>query len=273
MTERSRLAEGLDGLGLRAVLMLLGVGWFTFLWGLNLPSVLAGIALGTLMHLTFLLYRRSTLARRERSLRVRLGGEMLLEDLLYMEAPEAHEKAAALLMGRWPLTPLKTTPEGTLCRQGTETLLVICLRMTEEAALSAGHLADSQRALRKTGADRAVLCVLGKTPPRVAARADELPQPVRVIRRDTLLTLAGLHAPATDAQLVALGERRRRGRKKGSLLETMLRRDKAGRYWGYGLFMLVLYVLTGSGWYAVPGAVCLTMAVLSRSPKASEEKL
>jgi hypothetical protein len=53
----------------------------------------------------------------------------------------------------------------------------------------------------------------------------------------------------------------------------MTQREKAARYWGYGLFMLILYILTGSAWYAMPGTVCLTLSVVCRSGQAEEARL
>ena len=47
--KRNLLAELLDSVGRGVLLMALGIGWFVFLWGLNLPALLAGIALGTLL--------------------------------------------------------------------------------------------------------------------------------------------------------------------------------------------------------------------------------
>ena len=53
----------------------------------------------------------------------------------------------------------------------------------------------------------------------------------------------------------------------------MTQLEKAPRYWGYGLFMLILYILTGSAWYAMPGTVCLTLSVVCRSGQAEEARL
>ena len=39
--KRNLLAELLDSAGRGVVLMALGIGWFVFLWGLNLPALLA----------------------------------------------------------------------------------------------------------------------------------------------------------------------------------------------------------------------------------------
>ena len=108
--------------------MALGIGWFVFLWGLNLPALLAGIALGTLLLLLRRLYRQTTLVRRETALRCRIGGELLLEKMLLSEAKEAHFQAALLLEEKWPLRMQRITADGALCRQekpsgGAETLL------------------------------------------------------------------------------------------------------------------------------------------------------
>ena len=266
--KRNLLAELLDSVGRGVLLLALGIGWFVLLWGLNLPALLAGIALGTLLLLLRRLYRQTTLVRRETALRCRIGGELLLEKMLLSEAKEAHFQAALLLEEKWPLRMQRITADGALCRQeklsgGAETLLVQCVRMPPEGELSTGQLVEAHRAMQRQQANRVILCVLGKAPPRVIAR----------IRRETLLALAGRLSPATDAQLVALGQRKRRTPQRGSLLSIMTQREKAPRYWGYGLFMLILYILTGSAWYAMPGTVCLTLSVVCRSGQAEEARL
>ena len=261
--KRNLLAELLDSVGRGVLLMALGIGWFVFLWGLNLPALLAGIALGTLLLLLRRLYRQTTLVRRETALRCRIGGELLLEKMLLSEAKEAHFQAALLLEEKWPLRMQRITADGALCRQekpsgGAETLLVQCVRMPPEGELSIGQLVEAHRAMQRQQANRVILCVLGKAPPRVIARAEQMPTPIRVIRRETLL---------------ALGQRKRRTPQRGSLLSIMTQREKAPRYWGYGLFMLILYILTGSAWYAMPGTVCLTLSVVCRSGQAEEARL
>ena len=269
---RNRLSEALDALGMGALLYLLAAGWFIWLWGLNLPSLLAGAALGTLFWLARSQWRRRTVHRRERALRSRLGGEMLLETMLLSEAKEAHFHAAVLLAEKWPIRMLSVKEEGVLCRQGEETLLIQCIRMPADGELSAGDLLSAQRAVKRLQADKAVLCVLGKVSPKIAARAEEASVPLRIIRRDTLLTLAGQYAPATDEQLIELGKRRKPA-EHGHMLRLIFRPDKARRYHLYGMGMLIIYVLTGSRLYAVPGMACLTMAVMCRIRPQSRETL
>ncbi len=270
---RNRLAEVLDGLGLGLLFCLLATGWFTWLWGLSAPSLLAGAALGTLLWTARSQWRRRTVARREKALRRSLGAELMLEAMLLAEAQEAHQQAVRLLTERWPIHLEKVLDEGALCRQGEETLLIQCLRMPPEGEVGVGDLLAAQRAVRRVKADRAVLCVMGKIPAKAAARAEEALIPLRLIGRETLLQLAGQLAPATDEQLVALGRRRRRGLPQGSLARLVFRREKARRYHLYGIMMLCLYILTGMRLYAVPGMVCLTMAVCSRCGKREPERL
>ena len=266
----NRLSETLDALGMAALLYILAAGWFIWLWGLTLPSLLAGAALGTLFSLARSQWRRRTVHRREKALRSRLGGEMLLETMLLAEAKEAHFHAAVLLAEKWPIRMVSVKEEGVLCRQGDETLLIQCLRMPADGELSVGDLLAAQRAVKRLQADKAVLCVLGKASPKVAAHAEEAAVPLRIIRRETLLTLAGQYAPATDEQLIELGKRRKPPA-AGPMLRLIFRRDKARRYHLYGLGMLIIYVLTDSRLYAVPGMACLTMAVMCRvRPQAPE---
>ena len=270
---RNRLSEALDALGMGALLYLLAAGWFVWLWGLRAASLLAGAALGTLLWAGRNQWRRRTVSRREKALRSRLGAELMLESMLLAEPREAHFHAAVLLAERWPIAMQAVKEEGVLCRQGEEKLLVQCIRMPEDGQLSQGDLLSAQRAVRKCQADRAVLCVLGKVSPQIAARAEEALVPLRIVRRETLLALAGQYAPATGEQLIELGQRRRRMAGQGSLTALIFRRDKARRYHLYGLGMLLVYVLTGARLYAVPGMVCLTMAVLCRTRRSGEEGL
>lgn len=270
---RNRLSEVLDGAGLCMLLYLLAVLWFTWLWGLNIPSLLAGAALGTLLWMGRIQWRRRNISRREKALRSRLGAELMLEAMLMAEPREAHFRAALLLAEKWPVAMQSVKEEGVLCRQGDEVLLIQCVRMPEDGELGVGDLLAAQRDVRRVKADRAVLCVLGKVSAKTAARAEQALVPLRIIRRETLLALAGQYAPATDEQLIELGKRKRRPAGQGSMANLIFRRDKARRYHLYGLGMLILYILTGARLYAVPGMICLTMAVMCRTRRSGGELL
>ncbi|MBQ7849790.1 MAG: hypothetical protein IJ343_08735 [Clostridia bacterium] len=269
---RNRLSGLMDAAGAVALSYGAAVLWFAWLWGLGVPALLAGAALGTLLWMARCRWRACRVARREEALRRRIGAELLLEELLLSGAQTAHRQAAKLIARRWPIIVDEVAEEGAVCRQGSERLLVMCLRAPEDSDLSAGDLVAAQRAVRAAGAERGVICTLGKASPKSLARAEQAALPLRIISRETLLNLAAAVAPATDEQLVALGKRRRRPAGQGSVLQLVFRRDKARRYFGYGLAMTLLYVATGVRVYAVPGMVCLTMAVFSRMGR-SEERL
>lgn len=261
---RNRLSEWLDGLGLCCLLFFLACLWFTWLWGLSAASLLAGAALGLLLCMARRQWRKRTVTHRERSLRAGLGAELMLESMLMAEAKEAHLKAALLLQERWPLVMQEATADGVLCHQGDETLLIQCVRIPAEGELGMGDLLSAQRAAKRHRAERAVLCVLGKATPKVCARAETALIPLRIIHRDTLLTLAGQLAPATDEQLVELGRRRRRTNQQEGLTRQIFRQEKARRYHLYGVLLLLLYLLLGSRLNALAGMLCLTLGTLSR---------
>ena len=270
---KNRFGTWMDSLGLRVAIQVAAIGWFVWLWGLALPSLTAGMALGAMGQMALTLYRRCTVVRRERALRSRLGGEMMLEDMLLAPARQAHFQAALLLGERYPLRMLRVTDDGMLCRYRGEVLLISCLRMPPEAELSTGDLAACQRACREHGAARGVICPLGKVTPKVAARAEEGRIPLRVIRREVLLALAGQCSPASDEQLIELGRRKRRPAATGGLMQGLLRRDKAAKYMMYGTALMVLYVVTGAVMYPGAGAVCLALGVLSRCGSGEENVL
>ena len=94
---KNRVATALDRLALRVLLFLLSVSYFFALWHSGAPSLLAGSALFALAMLTLLLLERRTLARRDRALRVRVGGAIALEELMLLPAAEAEGRVCLLL--------------------------------------------------------------------------------------------------------------------------------------------------------------------------------
>lgn len=266
---KARLSTLLDGLGIRALLFALAVGWFVYLWGLGVPAVLAGVSLGMMGQLALRHLRRQTVDSRAEALRCRLGGEMLLEEMLLAPVKQAHFQAAMLLGEQYPLTMERVTEDGVMCLSGGERLLVSCVALPESSDAGQGNILAIQRACRKHGASRGVACVTGRCSARVEAWAAEGSIPVKIIRRELLLKLAGRMCPATDEQLIRLGQRKKRPAAAGG---GILRRDKAKTYMFYGFGLMLMYMVTGLKYYPIPGCVCLLLAVLSRC-WPGEEKL
>ncbi len=274
---KNRLGKWLDGVGLRLMMYLLAILWFMHLWGIGAPALLAGLALGTLGQMLLASVRQRRLLKRETSLRIRLGGEMYLEEMLLSSAEQAHRMAAELLAQRYPLTLQQVTEDGALCRlitsRGEETVLVMCLRQTSQSDMSPGDAASCLRAVRKTGAQRGVVCPLGKIPGKTATYTEKAAIPLRLIPRQQLEQLAGRAHPATDEQLVALGQRKHQILHGIPLKNGLMKQEKAPRYMGYGTALMLFYLVSGSGWSLLMGAVCLLLGVGSLLTPAGDEEL
>lgn len=262
----------MDALGMRVLLLFLAVGWFTWLWGLSLPSLLAGGALAMLLSLALRRGQAKWTTRQEAALRRRLGGEMFLEDLLFCPEAQAHLTCALLLCRRWALVVEDIIPGGVICRQEGVKLLISCLRLAPEESLTAGALLPFARAVREAEAVRGVLCVTGQISPAAVAFVQTLPVPLRLVDGGMLAALGGEASPATDAQLVTLGQRRQRI-PLHAVADTVLHPAKCRRYLACGGMLMALYVITRLRWYPIPALVCFLLAGLCRFRPRLPEKL
>lgn len=262
----------MDSLGIRLAMTALSLGWFTWLWGAGIPALLAGLSLSAMMQLGLRRFRGRLVQKREAALRRRLGGEMVLEDLLYCPEHQAHFRCALLLGQKYPLTMLRVAEGGILCRQGAETLLISCLRLPPEEAVGAGALLPLLRGVRESGAARGVVCVTGNISRSAQSFVETAPVPLRLIPRDALLALAGQASPATDDQLVALG-RRRRHMPLRAALAIVLQPQKAKRYLTCGLGLTFMYLVTRLTWYPLPALLCLGLSALCRVRQAPPDAL
>ena len=268
---RSRLGEIMDTLGFHLLALALCLGWFIGLWGVRLSALTAGAAL----YILILLIRRKTregrLLRREKKLRARIGGELALERLLLSPADKAHFEVAVLLSLRQPLTLLQAGEDGMLCGLRGEKLLIAFAQSPFGGGVGAERVLALQKAAALRRADRGVLCAPCKISPEAQEQARS-PLPVTFLSRDQLVALFGASNPATDAQLAALG-RRKRAQAPRRVLRGMLDRRRAARYAFYGGLLMILYLLTRSFYYAVPGLLCLALAAASRCVREQKEKL
>lgn len=270
--QHTRLGEAMDALGFRLLALALSMGWFILLWGLRLPALLAGAALFILVLLIEKKTRDERLLRREKKLRARIGGELALERLLLTLPDRAHFETAMLLSLRHPLTLLRAGDEGMLCSIRGETLLLSFVQAPLSAKIGAGEVLALQRAAKSQQAVRAVLCAPCPVAPEAREQAGgEIP--VSFLSRDTLIDLFGQANPATDAQLVALGRRRRSPVPARRWLKLILDRRRAPRYALYGGLLLGMYLLTHLFYYALPGLICLGLAAACRCVQQEKEKL
>ena len=262
---RSGLAGALDGLLPRLIALGMAVGWFVYLWGVCWPALAAGLGLGGLCLLAMRLYDKKTLRRREQAMRQHIGGELALEKLLVMEKARAQFQAAMWLLPRTPMTLMRLVPEGVLCREGEHSALVTLIALHPSQRTQAQALVAARRAGLGCGAQRVYACLTAPLEKAALAYAEQGEPEIRLVQRDELIALAGLAAPATDEQLLALKARKRRRVGVKAWLRHVLHPQRARKYLVYGLGMAALYLFTGWGYYPLPAVLCLSLCILSRS--------
>ncbi|MBE5782477.1 MAG: hypothetical protein E7329_04070 [Clostridiales bacterium] len=257
--QRSRLGEAMDALGFRFLALILSLGWFILLWGVRLPAIAAGLSLFCLIMLLERKTRDARLRRKESRLRIQLGGEMLLEKLLMEPPAKAHFEAAAIFSAAYPLQLLQAGKEGVLCRLRNEPVLFSFFQSPSSAQADAAKALFFQRSAKERGAARLILCVPCKISTD-AYRQGKGEIPITFLDRDTLITHFGAASPATDAQLVALGKRKRVHAPATQWLRLIFSRARAKRYILYGILLLALYLLTHLLYYGLPALFCFFLA-------------
>jgi len=253
----------MDRLGLRAAILILSLLWFTALWGLTLPALIAALAMALMGCVLLRLGQNKTTARREAALRRRLGGEMALEAILTAPPRKAQFQAALWLTSGYPeLQMQKATGEGVFCRYHHETLLVALIPVHPSEKTGCSPLIDLQR--RLDIAHRAVALLTAPASKEAQQYAASTVPPIRLISRETLLRLAGACEPATDEQLASLGRRRRQKADRQVWLRHILSPHRTRRYLLYGVGLMALYFFTRLPYYPVPGVTLICLAFLSQ---------
>lgn len=270
--KRSRFGGLADQIGLHLILLIFSFLWFILQWGLCLPALTAGFSLFLLLSFIMRKARDGRLIRREKQLRIRIGGEMALERLLTADPSRAHFEIALLLSMRHPLTMIKTGEEGVLCTLRGEYLLLSFQQCPFSGQITADHVLKLQRAARLHHAARGILCA----PCPLSAQAKDQASGeigVTFYTRDQLIQLLGVINPATDAQLIALGKRKKMRATGRQWLDHILDPRRMPRYALYGALLIGLYLITKLPYYILPGICCLGLAAASRCRKEKRERL
>lgn len=260
---KTRLSEKMDTLGFHLLTLMLSLAFFLLLWGLRPSALSAGFSL----YILILLLRRKTregrLIRKEKKLRARIGGELALERLLLSPADQAHFEIAMLLSLQRPLQLLRSGSEGMLCALDAEKIFIVFAQLPLSSSLGAEKVLSVQRAAKARGAARALLCAPCKISPEARTQAaGEIP--VAFMERDEMIALFGAANPATDAQLVQLGKRRRNHPPIRKWLPLIFDPHRAPRYALYGGLLLSMYLLTRLPYYIAPGLICTFLAAFCR---------
>lgn len=261
--QRSRLGDRLDAIGIRILTGLFSFGWFIFLWGLRIQSLLAGAALFLMLLMLIKKRRDGRVKRREKRLRERIGGELALEKMCLQAENRSHFETAMLLSMTEPITLDRMTEGGVLCGMKGKKLLISFLPLPAGDQLSARQVMTVQRRAKMSGADRAVLCVPCGVSREAELQGEEV-FPVTFVDREKMISLLGRQNPATDAELVALGRRKKRRMLPRQWLQWILLPGRAKRYLLYGMLLTVLYLLTGFYYYLTPGLLCILLSAACR---------
>ena len=89
-----------------------GIAWFVFLWGLSLPAITAGIALGVLIWLCIRQFGKRITRKREKQMRRIIGGELALRKLLLLPPRHAAFQAALWIAPQYPIIMQKAVDWG-----------------------------------------------------------------------------------------------------------------------------------------------------------------
>lgn len=239
----------------------LGIGWFVALWGLCLPALTAGLALGTLLWLCARQFSKHITRRREEQMRRMIGGELALNRLLLEPPRKAAFQCALWLAPRYPLVMQKALERGVTGMLDGKKSWIYLIAQHPSQKVTAQQIVLCAREARERQMEQTLLCLTAPAEAEAIAYAGSLDPPMRVIGRDELTELAGYAHPATDEDLRSLKRQKRTRRSPKDWLAVILDASRARQYFWYGMGLSLFALLTGSGYYPFPAAVCLGLFV------------
>lgn len=232
-----------------------GVGWFVALWGLCLPALTAGTALGGLFWLCARLLGKKQVQKKEAALRQTLGGELALEKLLLASPDEAAFQCVQWLQARTRLQ----IESGGLGMWDGETVLFRLFAQHPGTEISSQQVSETIRKACQAQVQRILLCTTAPLSSAACRLAETAESSLRLVGREELIQLAGACCPATDEDLCRLKQRKPKRRSAREWLKIILHPSRAKRYFWYGIGLAALTLATGQRFYPIPAAVCLLL--------------
>ena len=232
-----------------------GVGWFVALWGLCLPALTAGTALGGLFWLCARLLGKKQVQKKEAVLRQTLGGELALEKLLLASPDEATFQCVQWLQAR---TRLQIESGGLGIWDG-ETVLFRLFAQHPGTEISSQQVSEVIREALQVKTQRLLLCTTAPLSQAAMRVAETEETKLRLVGREELIQLAGACSPATDEDLCRLKQRKPKRRSAREWMKVVLHPSRAKRYFWYGIGLAALTLATGQRFYPIPAAVCLLL--------------
>jgi len=254
---KTPFAEVSDKVFRISVSCLIGIGWFVFLWGVTLPALTAGLALGVMLWLCVRQFAKRSTQKREMLMRRMIGGELALNQLL-MEAPrKAAFRCALWLEPAYPLVMSQTVEWGVIGQlNGKKTLLRLIAQHPAEP-VTVQQVVECARESKQRQAEHTLLCLTAPAAKEAYPFAAGLDPPMTIIDRAELIRFAGNASPATDEDLRRLSQSKQKRRSPKEWLAVVLDASRARRYFWYGTGMSVYALLTGNVFYSLPAAICL----------------
>lgn len=252
---KTALASAADHLLRELLAWAAGVGWFVALWGLCLPALTAGTALGGLFWLCARLLGKKQVQKKEATLRQTLGGELALEKLLLASPDEAAFQCVQWLQARTRLQ----IESGGLGMWDGETVLFRLFAQHPGTEISSQQVSETIRKARQAQVQRILLCTTAPLSSAACRLAETAEPSLRLVGREELIQLAGACCPATDEDLCRLKQCKPKRRSAREWLKIILHPSRAKRYFWYGVGLAALTLATGQRFYPIPAAVCLLL--------------
>jgi len=254
---KNRLAAALDRFALHAGLLAASIAYFFLLWRSGPASLLAGSGLFALLLLALSLIERRTLRMRDRLLRERIGGAILLEDLLLLPAARAQKETQRLLC-----LALGAKEENGFMRYDGEAWLVRLTQCVSGSNAGPSDVLAAHRARIETGADKCALTsTTGFTAEAVRA-AEWVDPPIRLISGRQLSNIAGRIHPATDEEILSHARRRKTPFSRARIRALAFSPVKTKRYLLCAFLLMMLYFFSGSGGALAFMLVSFLLAIL-----------
>lgn len=238
---------------------LLGVSWFIWLWGLSLPALSAGLALGALLWLCARQFSKRATQKREQQMRRLIGGELALERLLLESPRKAAFRCVLWLAPRYPLVMEQTLDWGVSGQLDGRKALICLIAQHPSQPVQVQQIVECAREVLKQRVEQTLLCTTAPFTKEAADYAAGLDPPWKIIHRQELIHLAGCASPATDDDLRQIGRQKRPRHSPKEWLAVVLDASRARRYFWYGLGLSAFALLTGSSFYPVPAVLCLVL--------------
>ena len=254
---KTAAAEVSDRLLRAGMASIAGISWFVFLWGLCLPAISAGLALGVMLWLCVRQFSKQAMRKREEQMRCMIGGELALNRLLLDPARKAAFQCSLWLAPRYPLEMHKAVEWGVIgLLDGKQTCIRLIARHPSQK-ITAQQVVECAREARERHMEQTLLCLTAEASPDALSFAASLDPPMKIIQRSELMELAGYAHPATDEDLRTIGRQKRTRRSAQEWLAVVLDASRARRYLWYGIGLSLLALMTRSGYYPFPAAICL----------------